>query len=166
MFDKATELCSGTKAVDALNYLHTLYDSLKTLGLGDKLIVDLGLVQRNDYYTGFVFCGYISGIGDAVLSGGRYDDLLSEFDAPMGAAGFAIDTDAITEKLLSDKNTSYTDVPDVLVYANDGAEIKAINAVADMQKNGINARFCVLETLEEAKAFAEKMGIEKVQIIG
>lgn len=55
MFDKATELCSGTKAVDALNYLHTLYDSLKTLGLGDKLIVDLGLVQRNDYYTGFVF---------------------------------------------------------------------------------------------------------------
>ena len=64
------------------------------------------------------------------------------------------------------KNTSYTDVPDVLVYANDGAEIKAINAVADMQKNGINARFCVLETLEEAKAFAEKMGIDKVQIIG
>ena len=43
---------------------------------------------------------------------------------------------------------------------------KIINAVADMQKNGINARFCVLETLEEAKAFAEKMGIEKVQIIG
>lgn len=166
VFDKATELCSGTKAVDALNYLHTLYDSLKTLGLGDKLIVDLGLVQRNDYYTGFVFCGYISGIGDAVLSGGRYDDLLSEFDAPMGAAGFAIDTDAITEKLLSDKNTSYTDVPDILVYANDGAEIEAINAVAGMQKNGINARFCVLETLEEAKAFAEKMGIEKVQIIG
>ena len=52
------------------------------------------------------------------------------------------------------------------VYANDGAEIEAINAVADMQRNGINARFCVLETLEEAKAFAEKMGIDKVQIIG
>ena len=46
------------------------------------------------------------------------------------------------------------------------AGVDGVDAVADMQRNGINARFCVLETLEEAKAFAEKMGIEKVQIIG
>lgn len=166
VFEKATEICQGTKAVSALEYLQTIYDNLSKLGLGDKLIVDLGLVQRNDYYTGFVFSGYISGIGDAVISGGRYDELLSEFDTPMGAAGFAIDTDAITLKQLTDNNKSYSDVPDILIFANDGKEIEAINETEKLVKSGVNARFCVLETLDEAKNFAEKMGIAEVKVIG
>ena len=69
---EARAICEGTKAAQALDYLHTIYTNLTSLGLGDKLIIDLGLVQRNDYYTGVVFTGYINGIGDAVLSGGRY----------------------------------------------------------------------------------------------
>ena len=108
VFEQARAICSGTKAADALDYLHTVYSSLRSLGLGDKLIIDLGLVQRNDYYTGMVFTGYISGIGDAVLSGGRYDELLSEFDMPMGAAGFALDTDAVTLKTLADAEVADT----------------------------------------------------------
>ena len=106
--------------------------SLVTLGLGDKLIIDLGLVQRNDYYTGIVFTGYINGIGAAVLSGGRYDELLAEFDLSMGAAGFAIDTDAVTLKTLADANVSYSDNPDVLVFAADGCEMQAIALVEQL----------------------------------
>ena len=132
VFDKAKSICRGTKASAALDYLHKIYTSLLTMGLGDKLIIDLGIVQRNDYYTGIVFTGYINGIGDAVLSGGRYDELLSEFDMPMGAAGFAVDTDAVTMKTLSDANVSYSDNPDVLVFAGDGCEMQAI-ALAEVR---------------------------------
>ena len=82
------------------------------------------------------FTGYINGIGDAVLSGGRYDNLLSVFDMPMGAAGFAIDTDAITIKTLSDANNDYSDNPDILVFAQDGHEIEAINYVNSLNKDG------------------------------
>ena len=67
---EARAICEGTKAAQALDYLHTIYANLTSLGLGDKLIIDLGLVQRNDYYTGVVFTGYINGIGDAVITGG------------------------------------------------------------------------------------------------
>lgn len=165
-FEKAKTICADTKAIPALEYLHEIYKNLSMLGLGDKLIIDLGLVQRNDYYTGVVFSGYISGIGDAVISGGRYDELLSEFDAPMGAAGFAIDTDAITIKHLTDNNTSYSDIPEILVFAQDGKEMEAINETDKLVQSGINARFCVLETIEEAKIFAEKMGIPEIKIIG
>lgn len=163
VFDKALEICAGTKAVAALEYLHKIYASLSTLGLGEKIIVDLGLVQRNDYYTGIVFSGYISGIGDAVLSGGRYDELLGEFDAPMGAAGFAIDTDAVTMKRLTDENISYADNPDVLVFAHDGCEMQAIEAVAGLNKSGVKAQFSVLPTLEETKRFAAERGIAEVK---
>lgn len=54
--------------------------------MGDKLIIDLGLVQRNDYYSDMIFSGYVEGSGDAVLVGGRYDKLLDAFDSPMPAA--------------------------------------------------------------------------------
>jgi ATP phosphoribosyltransferase regulatory subunit HisZ len=58
-------------------------------------MVDFGLVQRNDYYTGVVFSAYAEHYGDAILMGGRYDNLLQQFDAPMPAIGFAADVDAL-----------------------------------------------------------------------
>ena len=151
VIEQAAHICEGTKAQSALEYLHTLYKNLSTLGLGDKVIIDLGLVQRN---------------GDAVITGGRYDKLLSEFDAPMGAAGFAIDTDALTILRLSDESISYSDNPDVLVFACDGAEMKAIEAVARLNADGRKARFSVLPTLEETKAFAAARGIAEVISVG
>lgn len=163
VFEKAKDICSGTKAEQALDYLHQIYSNLLPLGLGDKLIIDLGLVQRNDYYTGIVFSGYINGIGDAVVSGGRYDKLLSEFDAPMCAAGFAMDTDAVTLKQLSDADVSYSDKPELFVFAEDGAEIEAISYVSELNKKGIKAQFSVLHTLEETKAFAQKRGVQRVE---
>lgn len=166
IFEKALQICQGTKAVSALEYLHKIYCNLAPLGLGDKLIIDLGLVQRNDYYTGIVFTGYINGIGDAVLSGGRYDDLLSEFDAPMGAAGFAIDTDAVTENHLSRSDVSYSDKPEVLVFACDGHEIEGIELVSKMINEGTKAEFSTLPTLEETQKFASSLGIQKVEVVG
>lgn len=166
VIEQAAQICEGTKAQSALEYLHTLYQNLAVLGLGDKVIIDLGLVQRNDYYTGFVFAGYINGIGDAVVTGGRYDKLFSEFDVPMGAAGFGMDTDAITILHLSDGSVSYSDNPEVLVYACDGAEMQAISEVAKLNAAGKKARFSVLTTLEETKEFAAMRGITEVIRIG
>lgn len=166
VFEKAAKICESTKAEEALDYLHKIYKNLTSLGLGDKVIVDLGLVQRNDYYTGFVFAGYINGIGDAVITGGRYDELLSEFDAPMGAAGFAIDTDAVTILRLSDNSVSYSDNPDVLVFAEDGHEMEAIEFVAKLNSEGKKVQFSVLSTVEETKEFAKLRGIAEVKIVG
>lgn len=166
VFEKAYAICKDTKAEAALDYLHLIYQKLAPLGLGENLIIDLGLVQRNDYYTGFVFAGYVNGIGDAVVTGGRYDDLLSQFGESMGAAGFAVDTDALTELRLSDSKVSYSDNPDILVFANDGAEMKAIEYVASLQSKGVKAQFSVLPTLEETREFAELRGIKEVFTVG
>lgn len=166
VLEKAEKLCEGTNAVVALEYLRNIYNDLAPLGLNDKLIIDLGLVQRNDYYTGIVFTGYVEGIGDAVISGGRYDELLSEFDTPMGAAGFAIDTDAITIKCLSDGNIDYSDNPEILIFAEDGYELEAIAYAEQLNTQGIKAQFSVLPSFEEAKAFANVRGISEIKVIG
>jgi ATP phosphoribosyltransferase regulatory subunit len=62
-------------------------------------VADLGAVRGFAYYTGTIFHVYAPGTGDAVASGGRYDELLARFDRPMPAAGFALDLDRLTEAL-------------------------------------------------------------------
>lgn len=165
VFDKAAEIFTGTEAMSSLLYLKDIYRELSRLDLNQKLSIDLGLVQRNDYYNGLVFCGYVEGFGDAVISGGRYDSLLDKFDAPMGAAGFALNVNALAQIYLSEEKVVYDEKPEILVFANDGNEIKAIKHTAELLKSGKKAQFCVLDNLEQAKDYAQKRGIKTVEII-
>ena len=76
---------------DAQRILDQLEDTCRILteaGYGDSIILDLGIVQVINYYTGIVFRGYLDGVGEAVLSGGRYDHLLMGFGSESGACGF------------------------------------------------------------------------------
>ena len=61
VFPEAEALLEGTDAEQPLFYLRSLYSKLDELGLGDCVTVDLGIVNRTDYYTGIVFKGYIEG---------------------------------------------------------------------------------------------------------
>jgi len=95
---KARALAADNRrAAEILDYLENVYNTFREAGLGSSLIFDLGMVQSIDYYTGLVFRGYIGGVGNAVLSGGRYDALLQSFGAALPACGFALNLSAIAE---------------------------------------------------------------------
>ena len=64
-----------------------------------RLHVDLGEVRGFDYYTGVRFQAFVPGAPDAVLGGGRYDDLLGRYGRPSPAVGFAVDVDAVVGAL-------------------------------------------------------------------
>lgn len=101
VFAQAAKLCGGNKKAEkSLNYLEDTYNKLVETGFEGSISVDLGLVHRNDYYTGLVFRGYIEGSGVTVLSGGRYDRLLSEFGVDLPATGFAIENSALIPLML------------------------------------------------------------------
>ena len=59
--------------------------------------VDLGDVRGLPYYTGVRFAGYAAGAPDAVLRGGRYDDLIGRYGRAARATGFAIDLEALAQ---------------------------------------------------------------------
>lgn len=105
VFDKAANLFDDAKTEYILSYLRSIYHDLAALGMKEKISVDLGIINRNDYYTGVVFRGYIEGFGETVLSGGRYDTLLSEFGADLPATGFGVNVDAVARSLL--KSSGY-----------------------------------------------------------
>jgi ATP phosphoribosyltransferase regulatory subunit len=59
--------------------------------------IDLGDVRGFDYYTGVRFAAYAAGAPDAVLRGGRYDELLQKYGRAAQATGFAIDLEAVAQ---------------------------------------------------------------------
>jgi ATP phosphoribosyltransferase regulatory subunit len=59
--------------------------------------IDLGDLRGFDYYTGVRFAGYATGAPDAVLRGGRYDELVGRYGRVARATGFAIDLEAVAE---------------------------------------------------------------------
>lgn len=94
---EARKLATNSQANEILDYLENMYNIFAKAGFDNCLMFDLGMVQRINYYTGLVFRGYISGIGEAVLSGGRYDDLLQGFGSPLSACGFGLNLSAAAE---------------------------------------------------------------------
>ncbi|MGN0534091.1 MAG: ATP phosphoribosyltransferase regulatory subunit [Eubacterium sp.] len=97
VIDEAKRLYSDKQANDALDYLKTVYERLCQLGFGDNILIDLGLVNRSNYYTGVIFRGYAQGSGVTILSGGRYDNLISEFGMDAPAIGFAVDVNSLCD---------------------------------------------------------------------
>jgi ATP phosphoribosyltransferase regulatory subunit len=91
------KLLSTTPGAPCAARLLSLFDAAVARGLGPHLQVDLGEVRGFAYYTGTIFHGYAAGTSDAVLSGGRYDELLARFGCPLPAAGFALDLDRAAE---------------------------------------------------------------------
>jgi ATP phosphoribosyltransferase regulatory subunit len=79
--------------------LLALFDACVGAGLGPYLAADVGEVRGFAYYTGTVFHAYAPGTGDALVSGGRYDELLARFGIAAPAAGFAVDLDRAREAL-------------------------------------------------------------------
>ena len=166
VFEKAANLFDDAKTEYILSYLKSICHELEILGLKEKISVDLGIVNRNDYYTGVVFRGYIEGFGETVLSGGRYDSLISEFGLDLPATGFGINVDAVARGLLKTAGGIRAKVPDVLVFGEDGYEMRALLHVRELIGQGLIAEYCVLNTVDKAREYARVKGIGRVDIIG
>ena len=77
----------------ALGELRTLCAALESQG--QKLRLDLSLVNNMEYYNGLVLQGYVAGLPRAVLKGGRYDPLAEQFRSGAKAVGFALYLDEL-----------------------------------------------------------------------
>jgi ATP phosphoribosyltransferase regulatory subunit len=94
---EGTRLLARTAAAGAAARLLALYDAAVAQGLGAHIVADVGEVRGFAYYTGAMFHAYATGTGDAIGSGGRYDELLARFGFDLPAAGFALDLDRVLE---------------------------------------------------------------------
>lgn len=162
---QAAQLCSDSEANQVLAYLSELYHDLQQLKLGDSILIDLGLVHRNEYYTDVIFRGFIGGSGETVLSGGRYDSLLAEFGRELPATGFAVNVDCLAKALLGSSQIA-DPRPDTLVFGREGHEIGALIYANQLIEDGHICETSTADTLEEALAYAAEKQIRRVVAVG
>lgn len=99
VLDEAEQLAHGTDAALHVENLRAVANQLVSAGLGPRLGVDLGEIRGAGYYTGVSFAIFAPGPGEALASGGRYDQLLAQYGAPMPATGAGIDIENLLAAL-------------------------------------------------------------------
>lgn len=139
----ASDLAEAKKCVDnerslqAVERLEQLYEVLKKYGAEKYVSFDLGLLSKYNYYTGVIFKGYTYGVGDAVVTGGRYDKLLSYFGKNAPAIGFVIVVDDLMEALTRQNMKPRIEADGVLVLYEKGAFDTALSKASQLRLEGI-----------------------------
>ncbi len=99
ILDQAEEMVENEVSKKALARLRKVYEILKLYGKEKYIGFDLGMLNKHNYYTGIIFKGYTYGTGDAVLKGGRYDNLIEQFGKKAPSVGFTIVLDEMMTAL-------------------------------------------------------------------
>ncbi|ULL19364.1 ATP phosphoribosyltransferase regulatory subunit [Paenibacillus sp. H1-7] len=94
---QAQQVTHDPMAQQSIAHLCEVWDVLEAYGVSEHVLIDLTMIGDFSYYTGMTFEGYAADLGFPVCSGGRYDNLLTQFGRPAPATGFALKTNRIME---------------------------------------------------------------------
>lgn len=133
-------LVKNPRSLAAVERLEKLYEVLKLYEVEQYVSFDLGMLSKYNYYTGVIFKAYTYGIGDAIVKGGRYDNLLRQFGKEAPAIGFVIVIDDVLEALSRQKvEATLPPVKRTVSYlANDSENFRQkLKEVRELRKQGI-----------------------------
>lgn len=89
------ETLHNQRACMALERLELLYEIIENYGYEKYVSFDLGMLSKYNYYTGIIFQAMTYGTGEAIITGGRYDSLVSQFGKSAPAIGIAVLIDSL-----------------------------------------------------------------------
>lgn len=138
--EDAKALVKNERSLQAIARLEKLKKRLKQYGVAEYITFDLGMLSKYQYYTGVVFKAYTYGIGDAVVKGGRYDNLLRKFGKDTAAIGFVIVIDDLLEALSRQKVVIDVPASGKILYYRAGDETDYLAKLAEaakLRKEGI-----------------------------
>ncbi len=135
---KAKSLAPNEMSRRAIARLEELYELLKLYGVEKYVSFDLGMLSKFHYYTGVIFKAYTYGVGDAIVTGGRYDALLGSFGKEAPAIGFMVLIDSLMEALYRQGIVTETSKKcTALYYDKENYAAKLSEAIA-LRKEGVN----------------------------
>lgn len=166
VFEKAEELMPDEKIERILGELRDIYrDVTEICGADGNVTVDLGLVNKTDYYTGLIIKGYLRGHGEEVISGGRYDKLISEYGYDVPAVGFAVNVNGIEKAVVKNGGIPSVKGADAVVFAAEGCEVEAVKAACKLREQGLVVENALFDDIESVREYARDRKISKVIII-
>lgn len=138
VLNEAKTLTNNTGALAAIDNLLELYNIICLYGLEKYISFDLGMLSKYKYYTGIIIKAYTYGIGEPVVTGGRYDKLLKSFGKDAPSIGFMISVDQLMMALSRQK----IDIPvadnNITITYTDDSYADALKEAIHLREEGKN----------------------------
>jgi ATP phosphoribosyltransferase regulatory subunit len=149
-FDEVMTVLGTLPEVEALqsiiNDLQATRQFIKGLFPKVNVTLDLSIPSPQTYYTGMAFRGFTEKSAGYLFSGGRYDDLLTNFqNVKTAAVGVAFDVDALVERTPVSPSQ-----PKTLVFFDTDQWAEAEKALKTIP----NSTLCLTSSLDAAKKLA------------
>lgn len=162
------------KFIEGKNELFEVYKYMKLFDIPEENIkIDLSITRGLDYYTSTVFETFLRGYEDigSVCSGGRYDDLATNFSKQrypgiglsigLTRLFYQLNEAGLLNKELKENNG-------VLVIPMDETVLDyAIDITNELRKNNLTSQIYLEQgKIKKKFSYADKLGVKNVIIIG
>ena len=127
---------SYPRILAAIERLEDLHKILEVYGISRYVTFELGIISNYQYYTGIIFAGYTFGSGEAIVKGGRYDDLLQYFGKNSASIGFAFVVDQLMAALSRQKIEIPLEHHTLLIVYREESRKEAIDKAGMQRRQG------------------------------
>lgn len=133
----ARKIAVNEQMNEALAELEAIGTALSAMGRAEGIRLDFTMQNDLSYYNGVLMQGYVEQYPGILLTGGRYDRLLTKFHKNLSAIGFAL--------ALGDLNSCYPNRPDcdadvLLLYAPDTGAEQVLARAEALRREGKRVR--------------------------
>ncbi len=164
---KAKEIVSNPRSLAALENLQQVLEILDIHGVAEFLSIDLGETRGLDYHSGITFEGFVTGFGEPVCSGGRYDNLTGRygFDAP--ATGFTFNLLNLLQTVERRPELQGCAATDFLLFNTCSDRRNVLQVARQLRSQGYTtARDIIRRDYAQSLEYAKKMNIRCMLVIG
>jgi len=166
LIEEMKNLVTNKRSLEALDNLKEVLEILSDMDLLKYVSLDLGMLQSLDYYTGIIFKGFTYGIGFPLFSGGRYDNVASEFGRDLPATGFSIGINFVMNALRIQMKETSDFGTQIIVGYDEVSRKKAFDFAKSKRAENIRTELdCLDLTLEKLKIYAKSVGVSEVYYI-
>ena len=167
VLEQAAKIAGNERSRRALENLAQVLEILDIYGVSEYLTVDLGEIRGLDYHTGITFEGFVPGVGEAVCSGGRYDDLTAKYGYPAPATGFAFNIMALLASLSKRPEVEASRSRDFLIFNQKDDRREALEMAQTLRGRGFTcARDIIKRDFESSLDYAKRTDIRMLLVIG
>ncbi|HQB39783.1 MAG TPA: ATP phosphoribosyltransferase regulatory subunit [Deltaproteobacteria bacterium] len=166
ILDEADRITTNPRSRAALQNLRDVLEILDIHGVSNNLTFDLGETRGLYYHTGITFEAFVSGIGEPVCSGGRYDGLTGRYGFDATATGFTFNVLTLLQAQEHGQNEQPVSMRDFLIFNSCSDRRAALEAARLLRERGYKtARDIICRNYEDSLEYARRMRFRCMLVI-
>jgi ATP phosphoribosyltransferase regulatory subunit len=167
VLDDARRVVTNSRSLAALDNLCQVLDILDIHGVSDRLTIDLGETRGLEYHTGITFEGFVSGLGEPVCSGGRYDNLTARYGFNAPATGFTFNVLSLLQALQRRPELEASTARDFLLFNRRDDRREVLEVAHLLRSQGYTAaRDIIRRDYDSSLEYARRMNFRCMLVVG